>query len=185
MSKILENLEDKLKEAIKKFWVLRGTHSESQGGEDGDKDRGGRSAVTGGKHLDGIRDLVAELLSLAGLQRAHVYWGKKTELPGWFRAEKNWDLLIVADGKLIAILEFKSQVGSFGNNFNNRTEEALGNATDLWSAFEEGAFKPSERPWLGFLMLFGNRRTIGTHIGAEKGPTWKGEINPGGRGVVP
>ena len=31
----------------------------------------------------------------------------------------------------------------------------------------------------------GNRRTIGTHIGAEKGPTWKGEINPGGRGVVP
>jgi hypothetical protein len=38
-------------------------------------------------------------------------------------------------------------------NFNNRTEEALGNAVDLWGAFREGAFKPSQRPWLGYLML--------------------------------
>src|SRR5205814_6010305 len=115
-----------------------------------DKDRG---AVTGGKHLDGFRELVAALLEAAGLQRAVIYWRKKTELPGWFRAEKSWDLLIVADRKLVAIVEFKSQVGSFGNNFNNRTEEALGNATDLWAAYEEGAFRPSERPWLGYLML--------------------------------
>ncbi len=28
----------------------------------------------------------------------------------------------------------------------------------------------------------GNRRAKGTHIGAEKGPTWKGEIVPGGGG---
>ena len=59
----------------------------------------------------------------------------------------------MADGKIIAIVEFKSQVGSFGNNFNNRSEESLGNATDLWAAYAEGAFKPSERPWLGFLMM--------------------------------
>jgi hypothetical protein len=93
------------------------------------------------------------LLIASGLQRATVYWRKKTELPGWYRAEKNWDLLVLADGKLVAIVEFKSQVGSFGNNFNNRTEEALGNATDLWAAYAEGAFAPSERPWLGYLML--------------------------------
>jgi len=30
--------------------------------------------------------------------------------------------------------------------------------------------------------LFGNRRAKGTHIGAEKGPTWKGEVVPGGGG---
>jgi hypothetical protein len=54
---------------------------------------------------------------------------------------------------LIAAIEFKSQVGSFGNNYNNRTEEALGSATDIWAAFREGAFKPSARPWLGYLML--------------------------------
>src|SRR5207245_1068725 len=118
-----------------------------------DKDRGDRSAVTGGKHLDGFREMVADLLIASGLKRATIYWRKQTELPGWFRAEKNWDLLIVADEKLVAIVEFKSQVGSFGNNFNNRTEEALGNAADLWAAYEEGAFKPSERPWLGYLMM--------------------------------
>jgi hypothetical protein len=35
---------------------------------------------------------------------------------GWYRPEKKWDLLIVSDGKLLAGIEFKSQVGSFGNN---------------------------------------------------------------------
>jgi len=75
------------------------------------------------------------------------------ELPGWFRPEKKWDLLVVVESCLIAAIEFKSQVGSFGNNFNNRTEEALGSATDLWAAYREGAFKPSARPWLGYLML--------------------------------
>ena len=139
MNDLLANLDARLRQAIVSFWSLRGAQSEKQGGNQADKDRGDRSAVTGGKHLDGFRELIAMLLEEAGLQRAVIYWRKKTELPGWFRAEKNWDLLIVADGKLVAIVEFKSQVGSFGNNFNNRTEEALGNATDLWAAYEEGA----------------------------------------------
>ena len=38
-------------------------------------------------------------------------------------------------------------------DFNNRTEESLGNATDLWAAYREGAFQPSQRPWLGYFML--------------------------------
>jgi hypothetical protein len=62
-------------------------------------------------------------------------------------------LLVIADGQLVAAAKFKSQVGSFGNNFNNRSEEAIGNATDLWAAYREGAFKPSARPWLGYFML--------------------------------
>ncbi len=153
MPDLLTDLERRLKQAVKQFWTLRGRQATSQGGEAGDKDRGDRGAVTGGKHLDGFRELVADLLVAAGLKHATVYWRKQTELPGYYRAEKNWDLLVVADGKLVAIAEFKSQVGSFGNNFNNRTEEAVGNASDLWAAYEEGAFAPSERPWLGYLML--------------------------------
>ncbi len=153
MSDLLDDLDKRLRRAIVYFWTQRGSQSRKQGGKGGEKDRGDRSAVTGGKHLDGFRELVSVLLEEAGLQRATIYWRQRTELPGWFRAEKNWDLLIVADGKLVAIVEFKSQVGSFGNNFNNRTEEALGNATDLWAAYEEGAFRPSERPWLGYFML--------------------------------
>src|SRR5439155_6457154 len=133
MTDLLADLDKQLRKAIVSFWKQRGMQSQKQGGAKGDTDRGNRSAVTGGKHLDGFRELVAVLLEATGLKRATIYWRKKTELPGWFRAEKNWDLLVVADGKLVAIVEFKSQVGSFGNNFNNRTEEALGNATDLWS----------------------------------------------------
>src|SRR5690606_25063939 len=79
---------------------------------------------------------------------------KLVELPGWFRAEKRWDLIVVHNQELLAAIEFKSQIGpSFGNNFNNRTEEALGSATDIGAAFREGAFKPSTRPFLGYLML--------------------------------
>lgn len=138
VSDLLGNLSQQLQKAVEFFWLTREQNSQS---------------VRAGKHLDGFRELIAEILIASGLQRATIYWRQKTELPGWFRAEKNWDLLVVADSKVVAIVEFKSQVGSFGNNFNNRTEEAIGNATDLWSAYEEGAFKPSERPWLGYFLL--------------------------------
>ena len=55
---------------------------------------------------------------------------------------------------MILALEAKSQVGpSFGNNFNNRTEEAMGSALDLWTAFREGKFNKTIRPWLGYIFL--------------------------------
>ena len=146
-------IEKRLQGAIKHFWSTRETQSEKQGAVSGNKDAGARSAVTGGAQMNGFIDLVRELLCENGLPKAHVYCEKYVELPGWYRPEKKWDLLIVSDGKLLAAIEFKSQVGSFGNNYNNRTEEALGSATDIWAAYREGAFKPSTRPWLGYLML--------------------------------
>jgi len=152
MPNLSKKLDRQLRQAIAHFWRARGDQSARQGLES-DADRGDRRAVTGGKHLDGFLELLATLLQEAGLERSHIYWHKNTELPGWYRAEKNWDLLVVADSRLIAVIEFKSQVGSFGNNFNNRSEEAMGSATDLWAAYENGAFQPSERPWLGYFML--------------------------------
>jgi hypothetical protein len=77
-------------------------------------------------------------------------------LPGFFRPTKKWDLIVVDSEKnqLLAAVELKSQVGpSFGNNFNNRTEEAMGSALDIWTAYREGAFKTSPQPWIGYLML--------------------------------
>ena len=104
--------------------------------------------------MDGFTELLREALENAGVRETHIYHTKKMEIPGWYRAEKNWDLLVIANGHIVAGVELKSQVGpSFGNNFNNRAEEAIGNATDLWAAYREGAFKPSSRPWLGYLML--------------------------------
>ena len=150
----MDDLRARVKKAIRHFWSTRKRQAAKQGSGTRQRDAGLRTAVTGGKHLDGFVTLCRDLLVEAGLHEADVYWNKRLELPGYFRPEKKWDLLAVADGHLLAIIEFKAQVGpSFGNNFNNRTEEALGNATDLWAAYREGAFKPSQRPWLGYVFL--------------------------------
>lgn len=119
----------------------------------GSKDTGARAAVTGGAQMDGMVRLVHDLLRENGTPESQIFRGTRVELPGWYRPEKKWDLVVIADGRLLAGIEFKSQIGSFGNNYNNCTEEAIGSATDLWAAYREGAFKPSARPWLGYLML--------------------------------
>lgn len=104
--------------------------------------------------MDGFSDLVRALLVESGVPNECIYLAGGVTLPGYYRPTKDWDLVVVKDGRLLASVEFKSQVGpSFGNNYNNRTEEALGNATDLWTAFREGKFNPSPQPWLGYLML--------------------------------
>jgi len=146
-------LEKDLRRAIKHFWSTRETQAQKQGSKTGARDAGARTAVTGGRQMDGFVSLVRSHLCGKGLPEAHVYCEKRVELPGWYRPEKKWDLLIVADGQFLAGIEFKSQVGSFGNNYNNRTEEAIGSACDIWAAYREGAFKPSARPWLGYMML--------------------------------
>lgn len=147
------DLERKLRDAVAQFWGSRETQAQRQGAKSGIRDAGARTAVTGGSQMDGFVALVRDLLEDSGLEKPVIYCEKSMELPGWFRPEKKWDLLVVVDGCLIAAIEFKSQIGSFGNNYNNRTEEALGSASDLWAAYREGAFKPSGRPWLGYLML--------------------------------
>ena len=147
----MRDLKAGLREAVRHFWLTRQQQSIRQGEA---KDRGARGADTGGKQMDGFIRLVRELLIKAKVPEKWIAIDKRIELPGWFRAEKKWDLVIVHERQLIAALEFKSQIGpSFGNNFNNRTEEALGSATDIWAAYREGAFKPSARPFLGYLML--------------------------------
>lgn len=148
------DIQQKLREAVRQFWLVRQAQSERQGGGRRGRDAGERAAVTGGQQMDGFVTLVREVLCEQGVQPASVHCERRLELPGWFRPEKQWDVIVVANGDLLAGIEFKSQVGpSFGNNYNNRTEEALGSATDLWAAYREGAFAPSGRPWLGYLML--------------------------------
>jgi hypothetical protein len=70
---------------------------------------------------------------------------------------------------LVAALEAKSQVGpSFGNNFNNRTEEAMGSALDLWTAFREKAFGSEVRPWLGYMFLLDDCPRSQASIGVKE-----------------
>jgi hypothetical protein len=145
--------EERLRTAVKQFWGTRGNQARRQGTKSGSRDAGNRTAVTGGKQMDGFVELVQDFLVECGIDQAGIFCNQAVELPGWFRAEKKWDLVVVVKGQLIATMEFKSQVGSFGNNFNNRTEESLGSATDIWTAYREGAFALSQRPWLGYVMV--------------------------------
>ncbi len=149
----MRDLDAAVRNAVRHFWLTSEQQSTRQAGTD-DRDRGARGAVTGGKQMDGFTQLVRALLLEAQVPEHCIGIDRRVELPGWFRAEKKWDLVVVHERELLAAMEFKSQVGpSFGNNFNNRTEEALGSAADIWAAYREGAFKPSARPFLGYLML--------------------------------
>ena len=142
-----------LSAAVRHFWEVRQRQHEQQGSASGRKDAGNRSAVTGGKHADGLINLLGAIVKDAGIPDADIFISTKRTLPCYFRPSKDWDLIVKVKNNLIAVIEVKSHVGSFGNNFNNRVEEALGNATDFWSAYREATFKPSARPWLGYLMM--------------------------------
>lgn len=153
MDRILVALDRRIGDAIKVYWTTRRGQTERQR-QAGRADQGARSAVTGGAQMDGFISLLTEILCGAGVNPEHIFRNTSIELPGFFRPTKEWDLLLVRDGQLIVALEAKSQVGpSFGNNFNNRTEEAMGSALDLWTAYREGAFNKSVRPWLGYFFL--------------------------------
>jgi Restriction endonuclease XhoI len=155
----LLDVEKGLSEAVKHFWRVRGKQKKRQGGKSGKKDAGQRGSVTGGKHADGFISLVAAIVKDAALPHVeiHVTEKKPRTLPGFYRPCKEWDLVVLSGDTLVAVVEVKSQVGSFGNNFNNRVEEALGNATDFWAAYREGIFKPSQKPWLGYLFMLEER----------------------------
>ena len=150
----LVDYEVKAREAVQAFWGNREKARQKQI-EAGVLDQGERASVTGGKNMDGFTALVIDLVQANGLSHAAVHRERTAlTLPGFFRPTKLWDLLIVNDGRLIAAIELKSQVGpSFGNNFNNRTEEAIGTAHDIWTAYREGAFGKNPRPFIGWVMM--------------------------------
>lgn len=150
----LVNYERKASEAVQAFWRNREAARQRQIGS-GNADHGERAGVTAGKNMDGFIALVLDLVRGNGLSHAQIHQHRAVlTLPGYFRPTKLWDLLVIHEGELIAAIELKSQVGpSFGNNFNNRTEEAIGTAHDLWTAYREGAFGKQPRPFVGWLML--------------------------------
>jgi hypothetical protein len=175
----MEDIDGRFQQAVQAFWDARGRQQEKQV-EAGKIDAGTRGAVTGGTQMGALEVLVTDLLLEAGLDELDVKTRTALELPGYYRAEKQWDLLVVADGRLVIAVEFKSQVGpSFGNNFNNRTEEAIGNAEDVWTAYREGRFGKWPAPFLGYLFLLEDTAKVHTPISVvepyfEVDPIFKG-----------
>jgi len=120
-NKTLENLGPRTREAVSHYWRTRSVQRKKQR-QTGKLDQGARGAVTGGAQMDGFIRLFTDLICDAGIARECLHCDEALELPGFFRPTKEWDLVVVKDGVLVAAIEAKSQVGpSFGNNFNNRT----------------------------------------------------------------
>lgn len=104
--------------------------------------------------MNGFGDLVATRLRAAGVPADHVLRGASATLPGWFRPAKAWDLVVADPTDVRVVIEFKPQVGpSFGNNFNNRAEEALGSAVDLQLAARGRVLGRRIPPWMGMVVL--------------------------------
>lgn len=126
------NFDDLVTQAVHTFWFSRGSNAGAPSG---------REAVISGKNMDGFVGIVRAVAARCGLPDDAVHVRKsQVVLPGFFRATKNWDVLVVDQGRLLGVFEFKSQVGSFGNNLNNRSEEVIGSAADLWMAHHHGAY---------------------------------------------
>lgn len=150
----LADYEKKTTNAVAAFWVSRKLAREKQlaAGKSG---QGELASVVAGKNMDAFLGLLIDIVKANGLAHAEIHQQRAVvTLPGYFRPTKLWDLLVIHKGQLIAAIELKSQVGpSFGNNFNDRAEEAIGTAHDFWTANREGAFGQESRPFVGWLML--------------------------------
>lgn len=166
------NIENKTSEAIKLFWETKqnkGEESQTQGGSRGEN--------LSGKHLDGFIHLLTEVLVAAGISPNEIFYGAKmydSTLAGYFRATKNWDFIVVKKDRnganhLLVAIELKSQVGSYGNNHNNRIEESLGSSVDLFHGTQEGGRYFSLRlPWVGYLLVLCDEDDSAVRIAAEK-----------------
>jgi len=150
-----DDFDAQITAAVQTFWGSRSSAQvlNSQGGT--------RDSVIGGNNLAAFAKLIHTVALHCGLPDSSVHTRRRqTVLPGFYRPTKTWDTLVIHERRLIAVFEFKSHVGSFGNNFNNRSEEAIGSAADLWVAHERHAFQleklaePDPRPpFVGWLML--------------------------------
>lgn len=139
---------DKLaKKVTRSFWESRLQAKQAQQSS-GKSDRGERSSVTSGKNMDGFLNLIKAVVKQNGLKNADICLGRQAlTLPGYFRPTKLWDMLIMHQERLVAVIELKSHVGpSFGNNCNNRAEEAIGSAHDLWTAYREAPLEKNPNP---------------------------------------
>ena len=151
---MIADVVDRFQLAVQHFWDARRGAAIRQAAS-GVSDAGARSQVTSGLHMDELTALTQAIIKDAGCEDRHVHIGSSLELPGYYRPEKKWDVLVLVDNVLVAAIEFKAQVGpSFANNANNRAEEAVGVSEDLWTAFREGRLgRHAMPPFVGYVFI--------------------------------
>ena len=164
-----EKLQALIEGATKYYWTCRNRQARQQTAR-GTVDAGTRGQVTAGKHMDGFAKLVRTIGQKAGFTDEEIFFNLAVPVPGYYRPQKNWDVVFLREGKLVAAIELKSQSGSFGNNFNNRSEEVIGVSRDFWLAFRERAFGVGAVPWLGYLFFLEEDEKSTTPVALKDGP---------------
>jgi len=171
MPAVLPDYTGSVEEAVIEFWRTRAEQA-ARSREAGVLNTGLRSEVTGGRHLKALQTLLVQVFADAGIP-PHLMDVKRRPIPGYFRRDKSWDLVVMVDSRVVGIIELKSIVGSNpGQNFNNRTDEALGQAIDVWTAVERGLIDTPLRPWLGYLMLIEDNSAF-NHAVKPRRPVWR------------
>lgn len=154
-------------EAVLDIWSSR-TRAKERQKASGKEDAGLRSEVTSGGHMDEMAKLIADVFIGAGIESENIFFRRsKLELPGYFRAEKKWDVVVVKDKRLIAAVELKAIASSYGNNLNNRTEEAIGNAVDIAHAVRTGLVGQNS-PWLGYVFVIRDEHKSRKPVGVKQ-----------------
>lgn len=164
-----EEMTAKVAKAAAFYWKTRRGQARKQK-KSGTQDAGTRGQVTGGKHLDGFAKLVREIGIKAGCREEDIFFNTSIPLPGYYRPQKNWDIVFLHEGKLLAAIELKSQSGSIGNNFNNRSEEVVGVSRDFWTAYREKAFGTGEAPWLGYFFFLEDSEDSACPVALSRSP---------------
>ena len=162
---VIPEEDEQVTTALFAYWTSRRDAAAAQASR-GTTDRGGRGGVTRGAHMDRVAQLLGTVAREAGAPAAAVCYrapegdphrrkgsASRYTLPGWYRPTKEWDLVVYDPQERPCVaVELKSQNGpSFGNNANNRVEEAVGNAVDVAHAVEHGLI-PGD-PWLGYVYV--------------------------------
>lgn len=166
----MPEIGDEVADAVEWYWETLSDQAEDQRDSDNTA-RGRRAQVLGGAQMDGFAGLIEDALVNVGVPRDDVLHDHDATLPGYFRATKRWDIAVVHDGKLLAVIELKSIASSFGNNLNNRVEEAIGNNIDLREAYEDGVFDQPKPPWIGYLILMADNEKSNSTVSVRE-PTF-------------
>lgn len=136
-----------------------------------------------------MANLITRFFVEAGYPASSIRVNRGVDLPGYFRPSKQWDVVVGINGVLVAAFELQALGGpSFGNNANNRIEEALGSSMCLRRAALSDLY-PGEPPWLGYLFVMedapASRRPVRVPVGALRTDSiWDGESYQGRFGIT-
>lgn len=148
----LVDFETRAKEAVMAFWGHRELARQTQVNRGKlDNEEGSSFGID---NMDGFLALMKELVLRNGLQHEDIHLARRVlTLPGHSRPTKQWDMLVINEGRLVAALDLKSQIGPLFGDGSSKRAEAIATAHDLWSAYREGAFGKKPPPFVGSLML--------------------------------